>query len=171
VPGLVRALHRCASAISMSALPDARAASISTAGYEDGLGRRSVRFDREVGGMLECLRLRPELRAFEASLRERADAIGRLDDERFVRVRSIERDPQGLIVVSEFVPGERLLDIVEARQREAAPVFGIDVALGLLLQLLPALSNFHAAGLVHGLVSPGRLLVTPASQVVLLDSI
>jgi hypothetical protein len=155
----------------MSALPDARAVSISTAGYEDGLGRRSVRFDREVGGMLECLRLRPELRAFEASLRERADAIGRLEDERFVRVRSIEPDPQGLTVVSEFVAGERLLDVVEARQREAAPVFGIDAALGLLLQLLPALSSLHAAGLVHGLVSPGRLLVTPSSQLVLLDSI
>lgn len=155
----------------MSALPDARAVSISTAGYEDGLGRRSVRFDREVGGMLECLRLRPQLRAFEASLRERAEVIGRLDDERFVRVRSVERDPQGLTVVSELVAGERLLDVIEARQREAAPVFGIDAALGLLLQLLPALSTLHTAGLVHGLVSPGRLLVTPASQVVLLDSI
>ena len=155
----------------MSALPDARAVSISTAGYEDGLGRRSVRFDREVGGMLECLHLRPELRAFEASLRERADAIGRLDDERFVPVRAIERDHHGLTVISELVPGERLLDVIEARQREAAAVFGLDAALGLLLQALPALSTLHAAGMAHGLVSPGRLLVTPASRIVLLDGI
>lgn len=155
----------------MPALPDARAVSISTAGYEDGLGRRSVRFDREVGGMLECLRLRPELRAFEVSLRERADAIGRLDDERFVPVRAIECGPSGLTVVSELVPGERLIDVIEARQKEAAPVFGIDAALGLLLQALPALSTLHGASLSHGLVSPGRLLVTSASQIVLLDAI
>ena len=155
----------------MSALPDVRAVSISTAGYEDGLGRRSVRFDREVGGMLECLRLRPELRAFEATLRERAEAVGRLDDERFVPVHGFEDSPHGLTVVSELVPGERLVDVIEARQKDGAPVFGIDAALGLLLQTLPALSVLHAASLSHGLLSPGRVIVTPVSQIVLLDAI
>jgi hypothetical protein len=168
---LVRALQPGTSTIVMSALPDARAVSISSAGYEDGLGRRSVRFDREVGGMLECLRLRPELRAFEASLRRCAEAIARLEDERFVPVRAIERDAHGLTVVSELVPGERLIDVIEARQRDGAPVFGIDAAIGFLLQALPALSVLHSASMAHGLVSPGRVLVTPAAQIVLLDAI
>src|SRR5690606_20512965 len=146
---LVRALQPGTGATLMPALPDARAVTISTAGYEDGLGRRSVRFDREVGGMLECLHLRPELRAFEASLRQRAEAVARLDDERFVPVRGIEHDRHGLTVVSELVAGERLIDVIEARQRDAAPVFGIDAALGLLLQALPAVSALHAAGSAH----------------------
>jgi len=155
----------------MSGLSEARNVSISTAGYEDGLGRRSVRFDREVGGMLECLHLRPELGAFEASLRERAGAFTALDDERFVRIRTIARDGQGVVVVSELVAGQRLSDVIETRQRDAAAGFGIDAAFGFLLQTLPALSTLHAASIVHGALAPGRIIVTPSSQIVLLDGI
>ncbi|HJR61263.1 MAG TPA: hypothetical protein VJ813_17760, partial [Vicinamibacterales bacterium] len=155
----------------MSGLPDWRAVSISTAGYEDGLGRRSVRFDREVGGMLECLHLRAELGAFEASLRERAAVMTMLDDERFVRLRSIERTPHGLLVVSELVPGQRLVDIIETRQKDDSAAFGIDAAFGFLLQALPALSALHAAGIAHGTVAPGRIVITPTAQIVLLDGI
>jgi hypothetical protein len=155
----------------MSGLSEARNVSISTAGYEDGLGRRSVRFDREVGGMLECLHLRPELGAFEASLRERAGAFTALDDERFVRIRTIARDGQGVVVVSELVAGQRLSDVIETRQRDAAAGFGIDAAFGFLLQTLPALSTLHAASIVHGTLAPGRIIVTPSSQIVLLDGI
>jgi serine/threonine protein kinase len=155
----------------MSALPDTRAVSISAAGYADGLGRRSVRFDREVGGMLECLHLRPELWAFESNLRSSASVIASLDDERFVRVRGIERDARGLTVISELLPGQRLADIIETRQREEPGAFGIDASLGFLLQLLPALSTLHTLSMAHGAVDPGRILVTGASQIVLLDGI
>lgn len=155
----------------MSALRQPRAVSVSTAGYEDGLGRRSVRFDREIGGMLECLQLRPELWAFEATLRQRAEAIGRLEDERFVRVRDIERGSPGLTVVSELVPGGRLIDILEARQIDDSAAFGIDAALGFLLRVLPALSTLHSTGIAHGALAPGRIVVTPAAQIVLLDGI
>ena len=155
----------------MSGPADTRAVSISTAGYEDGLGRRSVRFDREVGGMLECLHLRPELWAFEANLRDAAAAIASLDDERFVRVRAIERGPHGLVVVSEVVPGQRFLDIIDTRQRDDAGAFGIDASLGFLMQVLPALSTLHTLSIAHGAVAPGRILVTGAGQIVLLDGI
>ena len=155
----------------MSGLTDTRAVSVSTAGYEDGLGRRSVRFDREVGGMLECLHLRPELWAFESSLRDHAEAIASLDDERFVRVRQIERVPQGLVVVSELIAGQRLIDIIDSRQRDESEAFGIDAALGFLLQTLPALSTLHTLSIAHGTIAAGRILVTPAARIVLLDSI
>jgi len=155
----------------MSAVRQPRAVSVSTAGYEDGLGRRSVRFDREIGGMLECLQLRPELWAFEPALRQRADAIATLEDERFVRVRGIERGPHGLLVVSELVPGGRLIDILEARQIDDPAAFGIDAALGFLLRVLPALSTLHALSIAHGALAPGRIVVTPAAQIVLLDGI
>ena len=150
---------------------DARAVSISTAGYQDGLGRRSVRFDREVGGMLECLHLRPELWAFEANLRERAGAIAALDDERFVRMRAIERDAHGLVVVSELVAGQRLHDVIDIRQRDDSTGFGLDAAFGFLLQALPALSVLHGAAITLGTLALGRIVVTPSAQVVLLDGI
>jgi hypothetical protein len=168
---LVRGLHSRTNAINMFGPPDTRAVSISTAGYEDGLGRRSVRFDREVGGMLECLHLRPELWAFEANLRDAAAAIASLDDERFVRVRAIERGPHGLVVVSEVVPGQRFLDIIDTRERDDAGAFGIDASLGFLMQVLPALSTLHTLSIAHGALAPGRILVTGAGQIVLLDGI
>jgi serine/threonine protein kinase len=155
----------------MSAVADTRAVSISTAGYEDGLGRRSVRFDREVGGMLECLHLRPELWTFEGSLRNIADAIASLEDERFIRIRGIERGPSGLVVVSEVITGQRLIDVIEIRQRDDAGAFGIDAALGFMLQTLPALATLHTLSIAHGALAPGRILATGAGRVVLLDGI
>jgi hypothetical protein len=146
-------------------------ATLSSSGYEDGLGRRVLAFDRETGGMLERLILRPELCAFEQALIERIALIVGLDDERFVKPRGIERDIHGrVIVTSEHVPGRRLSDIIEAGA-EHGIVAGIDAGLGLLLELLPALARLHDEGLVHGAVAPGRIMITPAAQLVLLDSI
>src|SRR5215203_6308271 len=90
-----RALQPGASTTRMSGFPDLPSSSVSTAGYEDGLGRRSVRFNREVGGMLECLHLRPQFVVFEAALRARAEQLARLDDERFAVVRGFESDAGG----------------------------------------------------------------------------
>ena len=147
-------------------------ASTSSSGFTDGLGRRSLAFDREGGTMLERLVVRAELSAFERSLRDRLDRIGAMDDERLARPRSIERAPDGsLFVFSEFVPGTRLSDLLDATAQEgSAP--GVDVALGFLLDVLPALCGLHAgAGFTHGAIGPGRTVLTPAGQVVLLDGI
>lgn len=89
----------------MSASTNVHPLSLSTAGFEDGLGRRSIRFDREVGGILECLHLRPELRAFELVLKGTSTRITALGDERFARTFGYERDPQGLVVLSELPSG------------------------------------------------------------------
>ena len=154
----------------MSGLPDISSSSVSTAGYADGLGRRSVRFNREVGGMLECLHLRPQFLVFEGALRARAEELARLDDERFATVRAFEKDATGLRVISDLVTGHRLIDVLEARHDDST-VSGIDAAFGFLLQAMPALAQLHANAITHGAVAPGRIIITPNSQVVLLDSI
>lgn len=161
----------------MAAPPPVLPASLSTSGYEDGLGRRSLAFDRECGSVLERLIVRPELVAFERALRERADRLAALDDERIARLRGIDHDRQAgtLTVVSEFVVGHRLSDLLDEaaeRPRDENAAASVDVALGLLLQLLPALSALHAgAGVAHGAVGAGRTVITPAGQVVLLDAV
>lgn len=161
----------------MSAPPPVLPASLSTSGYEDGLGRRSLTFDRECGSVLERLIVRPELVAFERALRERADRLAALDDERIARLREIDHDRQAgtLTVVSELVAGHRLSDVLDEaaeRPRDLNAASSVDVALGLLLQLLPALSALHAgAGVAHGAVGAGRTVITPAGQVVLLDAV
>ena len=144
---------------------------MSSSGYADGLGRRALAFDREDGTMLERLVVRPELAAFEPAIRERIDRLATLDDERIARPRAIERETDGsLVVVSEFVPGSRLCDLLDTAAQQAA-VPGVDVALGYLLDVLPALCGLHAgAGFAHGTIAPGRTILTPAGQVVLLDA-
>src|SRR5688572_33430437 len=89
-------------------------ASTTSSGFADGLGRRALAFDREEGTMLERLTLRPELAAFETMLRERLERVAALEDERLARLLSIEHDSDGaLVVVSEFVPGSRLSDLLD----------------------------------------------------------
>ena len=143
----------------------------SSSGYEDGLGRRVLAFDRETGDMLERLVLRPELSAFEEALRKRIITVAELEDERFARPRGLERDANDrLTVISEYVAGRRLTDVLDAAA-EYGIVAGLDAGLGLLLELLPALARLHDAGLAHGALAAGRVMVTPAGQLVLLDSI
>ncbi|MDQ3212246.1 MAG: PEGA domain-containing protein [Acidobacteriota bacterium] len=159
----------------MSVPPVDLPASLSASGYEDGLGRRTLLFDRETGGILERLHLRPEFAAFERAIRERMDAAAGFDDERFANARSIERDPRtgGVSIVSEFVPGNRLSDLLEGLVVDGAEEAvgpGLDAALGFLLEVLPALTALHqTTGFTHGAMGPGRTVVTPAGEVVLLD--
>jgi PEGA domain len=148
------------------------AASTTSSGFADGLGRRVLAFDREEGTMLERLVVRPELAAFEKMLRERVERVAALEDERIARPRTVERDADGaLVVVSEFVPGSRLSDLLET-SADFGNAPDVDAAFGYLLDVLPALCGLHAgAGFAHGTIAPSRTVLTPAGQVVLLDPV
>lgn len=155
--------------------PASAHASLSATGYADGLGRRTLEFDRESGGMLERLRLRAEFGAFEAGLRQRIDRLAPFEDARFARVRAVERDSGGLSVLSMYVAGDRLCDLLEAATNlpaHEATSPSVDAALGFLLETLSALEAFHSAtGMAHGAVAPGRIALTTSGEVVLLDTI
>ena len=143
----------------------------SSSGYSDGLGTRVLGFDRESGGMLERLVLRPELTVFEAMLGQRLAMVAALEDERFAKPRAIERDADDrLVIVSDYVAGRRLSDIIDAAADHGI-VAGLDAGIGLLLELLPAIARIHDAGLVLGTLAPGRIVITSTGQVVLLDAI
>ncbi len=131
-------------------------------------------FDRETGGMLEHLHLRPELAAFDRTIHARMAHAAPFEDERFARARSVERDPRSgaVVIVSEFVAGNRLSDLLDGIDdgSEGVTAPGIDAALGFLLEILPALAALNAAtGLTHGAIGPGRIVVTTTGQVILLD--
>ena len=125
--------------------------------------------------MLEALHVRPELGAFEAALRDRIERLAAFEDERFARIRGVDRDPDTgeLVVFSEFVPGTRLCDLLDVAQERAQEGItpGVDVALGYLIEALPAISSLHAAaGVTHGAIAPARTVLTPDGQVVFLDA-
>jgi hypothetical protein len=150
--------------------------SVSASGYEDGLGRRTLEFDRETGGMLERLHLRPELGAFETFLSERVLLATALDGERFARHRGIERDDRNVLtVLSQFVAGNRLCDLLEAATSlpaDEATSPSVDAALGFLLDALPTLGSLHlTTGAAHGTLGPGRIVLTHDGRVVILDAV
>lgn len=165
------ALQFRSHSVLMPAALDVRPPSTTTSGYADGLGRRSIRFDREGGTTLECLQVRPEFAAFEQALRAQAQSLNSLDDERFVRVRAFERNEGRLDVISELLAGDRLSDIIDARAAGESAVSGIDAAFGFLLQILPALAAMHAVSVVHGALAPGRIVLTTSAQIVIADAI
>jgi PEGA domain len=151
---------------------DLSSSSISSSGHIDGLGRRSLSFDRETGEMLERVHLQPELAALESLIRDRVTRLSTFD-ERFAQPVRVERDPATgeLTVLSEFITGSRLSDLLEATA-DAAIVPGVDVALGYLLDSLPALTLLHSiAGIAHGLIDASRTVLTPDGQVVFLDPV
>jgi hypothetical protein len=157
--------------MSVSATDRLASSSISSSGHVDGLGRRSLSFDRETGEMLERVHVQPELAAFEPLIRDRVSRFSTVDDERFACPERVERDPATgeLTVLSEFITGSRLSDLLEATA-DAAIVPGVDVALGYLLESLPALTLLHtASGMTHGLIDASRTVLTPDGHVVFLD--
>jgi len=159
----------------MSEPPSAHPSQSAT-GYADGLGRRTLEFDREAGGMLERLHLRAEFGAFEPALRQRMDRLAAFDDARVARVRGVERDSKGtLSVLSTYVAGDRLCDLLDVATNlpaHEATSPSVDAALGFLLETLSALEAFHAGtGVAHGAVAPGRIGLTSSGQVVLLDTL
>jgi hypothetical protein len=150
---------------------DPSSSSISSTGHVDGLGRRSLSFDRETGEMLERVHVQPVLLAFEPLIRERVKRLVTFDDDRFARPARVERDAATgeLTVLAEFITGSRLSDLLEATA-ESGIVPGVDVALGYLLESLPALTLLHTTGgMAHGLIDASRTVLTPDGQVVFLD--
>ena len=121
--------------------------------------------------MLERLRVQPEVAAFETLIRERVSQLSSVEDERFARQSRVERDADTgeLIVLAEFVDGTRLSDLLDATA-DASIVPGVDVALGYLLDGLPAVALLHTAvGVTHGLIDVSRTVLTPDGQIVFLD--
>jgi len=144
--------------------------SLSSSGYADGLGRRTLEVDRETGEMIERLVVRPELTAFEHALAARVARAAMVKDDRFARPRDVAWDDEGrLTVASKYVNGRRLCDVIDLACA-AGVIGGIDASIGLLLELLPALSYLHSeAKFAHGLLGTGRLTVTPSGSLVVLD--
>jgi PEGA domain-containing protein len=151
-----------------------RSMSTSSTGYEDGLGRRVLAFDRADGAILERLYLRPELAAFEPALADLAARASALADDRVIAPLGLDRDETSgeLVLISPFA-GDRLIDLLDTGSQpdeSAAP--GIDVALGFLLELLPALESLRATlGHAHGLLGPSRIVVTAQARVALTECI
>jgi len=82
-----------------------------------------------------------------------AQALAALDHPNLIKVRAVHRRRHASVLVLDLAAGGTLADLLSRRQRLPA---GEVVAV--LAPIAAALSAVHAAGLVHGDVSPGNVL-------------
>lgn len=101
--------------------------------------------------------------ALEALLQAVQRARG-LKHPHLERVIEVLRSPDGVQIVSEFLPGGNLRERLTQRGALAPAE-----ALNLLRQLLGGLAALHARGLVHRDVKPGNVLFDAAGRAVLVD--
>ena len=137
-----------------------------TEGLTDRLGDR-LRLCDNAGPPLELLRFHDDLGlhpGFERALRARVSELEGFQHPAFARVRSVSvlDDPRPqLAMVTELPEGERLSVVLRAIE-QAGVRPDPSAAIWLLRRLLPALAALHEAGegIVHGLLTPNRLIVT-----------
>ena len=150
---------------------DLSSSSISSSGHVDGLGQRSLAFDRETGAMLERLYVRPELAVFEQMLGVESSSCqpSRRNGSRGRRGSSATRPPASSSSWPSSSPAAGCRSCSMSRRTAAVP--GVDVALGYLLEVFAALTALHTIGRgTHGLIDASRTIVTAEGQVVFLDA-
>jgi len=144
----------------------------SPAEFADGLGVRTI-IAQKNGEALELFRLRPEFCShpdFELALRERVSRLANFRQAFFARVRRIEREAEGLGIVSEHAAGARLSHVLDVAERHGLDL-DINAALCLMRQLVPAVATLHqnARDVSHGVLAPERILVTSHARIVVTE--
>ncbi|MDP6373899.1 MAG: PEGA domain-containing protein [Vicinamibacterales bacterium] len=141
----------------------------SSTGFRDGLGERSLVFDRQHVRTLEALHLRPELGAFGPALEARVNALSTFRHRSFARIREVTGPPGRLVLISDHVPGTRLSELFD-RADDRQAVLDADSALYLTKRLLAGVDAFRqATGFTHGALSPDRIIVTRRARVIVTE--
>jgi hypothetical protein len=141
--------------------------------FADGFGRRVVRVTRD-DAPVELLQIDPALAehpGFADALRERVARFSSLRLTSYARAQKVETDAQGgVTLVSEYVKGWRLADLLDVAETENL-TFDIGVVMLLLRQLLPtaAMLSNQSRDTASGALGPEHLLLTPQGRVVLTD--
>jgi len=141
----------------------------NTAGFSDGFGDRSLVFDPASGSSLELLRFKPEFRdspEFEAALRARVEQVGHLQHPSLSTIQSVDRNDDGLTLVSKHVSGRRVSALLP---KAHGPAF----ALELIRLVTPALAAIQRAGdhVAHGALSADRIIVTRDGRLVVVEHV
>ena len=110
----------------------------------------------DADGRAVAIRLLPEA---PAGLVARARAAAQVHHPGIAAVRELKETPAGLAVVQDFIEGPTLSTLRAARRGLQAAEC-VQLALG----LLAALECLHAAGIIHGDVSPANVIVMPTTD-------
>lgn len=131
-----------------------------------GMGHVQLAFDRALGRRV-ALKAAPATGPADgrtvARLRREARVVAMLGHPNIVAVHDVVLDAGTAYIVMELVSGAPLSAMLPGRP--LAPERAVEVAAG----VASALAHAHAAGVVHGDVSPSNVMLTPAAGVKVLD--
>jgi serine/threonine-protein kinase len=123
--------------------------------------------DEVLGRQVALKLLHPNLaddHTFVERLQREAVAVARINHPGIVAVYDTVYDAGYEAVVMEYVPGQNLRQLLDARGR-----LEVDETVMLGTSLADALHAAHEAGIVHRDVKPGNVLLTPEGRVKLTD--
>lgn len=131
---------------------------------EGGMGVVHLALDRQ--GRAVALKMLRPLTATDADararLRREVDALGRIESPRVAPIIDAELDGAHPFVVTRWVPGPALDDVVEER----GPLSGVALHV-LAVGLAEGIEATHAAGVVHRDIKPGNVLLLDGEPVLI----
>jgi eukaryotic-like serine/threonine-protein kinase len=96
-------------------------------------------------------------------LEKEAQAAARLDHPNICSVYDFENSGEHSFIVMQFVEGETLAELIRKKSINSAKI------LPLARQIVGALAEAHAHGIIHRDIKPRNIMVTPAGNVKVLD--
>jgi serine/threonine-protein kinase len=105
--------------------------------------------------------LLPQARAnaeIVARFRREAELLGRIDSDHVPHFYAFLEQPEGYILVEEFIEGELLAARLEQRRLD------VDEAIALGTGLARAVVELHRAGIVHRDLKPGNVILRPQAD-------
>ena len=134
---------------------------------EGGLAEVYQAQDMSLERMVAVKVLRPEYirdPSFLVNFHREAQNAAKLSDSYIVAVYDFGQDKGRPYIVMEWIPGSDLRTLIS--QRGAVPV---DQAIDFTIQICSAVGAAHRAGIVHGDLKPGNILITPSKQAKVTD--
>ncbi|MCS4536145.1 serine/threonine protein kinase [Corynebacterium sp. HS2168-gen11] len=134
-----------------------------------GLGWIYLAEDRNISGrvvVVKGLMAKDNPRDYAAAVSER-EFLADITHPVIVKAYNFIDDPrvEGGLIVMEYAPGPSLR---ERSKAQPGGIFPIDIAIGYILEVLPALEYLHARGVVYNDLKPDNIIVTE-DQVKLID--
>ncbi len=97
-----------------------------------------------------------------------ARAMANIRHQNVVQIYAYGEHEGSSYFVMEYVPGTSLVGwLIDHRERDVLP--SVDEIIGILEQVCRGLGAIHAAGIIHGDVKPGNVLLGPAFRAALTD--
>lgn len=133
---------------------------------QGGMGYIYLAHDRNVSGRMVVLKgIREGAQQLGAAQAER-EFLASISHPEIVKAYNFVDDPRvGGLIVMEYVPGPSLSS---QQRRQENGVFSIDVAIGYILEILPALQYLHSRGVLYNDLKPDNIILTE-DQVMLID--